>query len=128
MKSMRRIIVDGYNLLGSRRGLRGNLTGRREKLVGELSKYSKKTGADIILVFDGWRGGSRAGSVNREGEISIVFSPRREKADSVIVRMVRESDIPCTVVTSDRELRNKVREAGGEVMFVKEFERMLGRD
>ncbi|MFB3061817.1 MAG: NYN domain-containing protein, partial [Candidatus Binatia bacterium] len=51
------IVVDGYNLIGSERGLRGDLEGKRNRLIQRLQKYRGKKGFGVIVVFDGWRSG-----------------------------------------------------------------------
>src|SRR5215471_6608890 len=107
-----RIIVDGYNLIGSDRGLRGNLQGQRDRLIGELRKYQERKDCVIIVVFDGWRSGWIYETEERTGDLTIIYSRRGEKADAVIKRLAREMGSACIVVTSDRELRQKVEASG----------------
>jgi len=48
------LIVDGYNLIGSDRGLVGALEPKRNWLVQRLSAYQKIKQFNLIVVFDGW--------------------------------------------------------------------------
>ncbi|MGH7832275.1 MAG: NYN domain-containing protein, partial [Candidatus Binatia bacterium] len=51
------IIVDGYNLIGSEKGLTGNLGKRRKQLIEQLQLYHAAKGYSVTVVFDGWRSG-----------------------------------------------------------------------
>ena len=46
------IVIDGYNLIGRQKGLRGNIAERRKKLVEDLSNYHRITGYPVTVVFD----------------------------------------------------------------------------
>jgi predicted RNA-binding protein with PIN domain len=47
------IIIDGYNVIGSRGGLWGDVAARREAFVAELSRYARARGHAVTVVFDG---------------------------------------------------------------------------
>jgi predicted RNA-binding protein with PIN domain len=102
------IIIDGYNLIGSDRGLRGELEHQRNWLVQRLSLYQDVKGHAATLVFDGWKLGSLDEVSEIKHGVRIVFSRQGEKADSVIVRLARQKGSGCVVVTSDREVRRAV--------------------
>jgi predicted RNA-binding protein with PIN domain len=116
-----RIIVDGYNVIGSEKGLRGDIEARREDLIGRLARYQALKGYSMTVVFDG----GRSGWADEHGElrqgIEVVFSRHGETADEVIVRMAEELGSACLVVSSDREVARRVRAAGGVAVSVGEF-------
>lgn len=122
-----RIIVDGYNFIGSQKGLRGDIETRREELIRRLAAYRERKGYALTVVFDGWRSGwpMEHGEL-REG-VDIVFSRHGEKADEVIVRMAEELGSACLVVSSDREVARLIRAAGAMAISVREFEDRLTR-
>ncbi len=116
-----RIIVDGYNLIGSRAGLRGKLDSQRQQLLEQLQEYHQKKGYPITVVFDGWRSGWIYEVEERSGGITVIYSQRGEKADSVIERLAREIGEGCVVVSSDREVRKAVEAHGAVAIYASEF-------
>lgn len=120
-----RIIIDGYNLIGSVAGLRGNLRAGRERLLRELREYQQKKGYPITVVFDGWRSGWTHEVKERAGGISVIYSKQGEKADVVILRLARETGSGCVVVSSDREVRRGVEACGAVPVYAGEFRARL---
>jgi predicted RNA-binding protein with PIN domain len=119
------IIIDGYNLIGSERGLRGDLEHQRNWLLQRLSLYQEVRGHTVVLVFDGWKTGLMDEvSENKQG-VRIVFSRQGEKADNVIIRLARAKGSGCVVVTSDREVRRAVEKFGATAVYADEFSRIL---
>jgi predicted RNA-binding protein with PIN domain len=119
------IIIDGYNLIGSERGLRGDLEHQRNWLLQRVSLYQELRGNRVVLVFDGWKSGlSDEVSENKQG-IRVVFSRQGEKADSVVIRLARTKGSGCVVVTSDREVRRAVEKFGAAAVYADEFSRIL---
>jgi predicted RNA-binding protein with PIN domain len=119
------IIIDGYNLIGSERGLTGGLEHQRNWLLQRLSRYQELRGHTVVLVFDGWKAGlTDEVSQDKQG-VRIVFSRQGEKADSVIVRLARAKGSGCVVVTSDREVRRAVEKFGAAAIYADEFSRIL---
>ncbi|TAK07513.1 hypothetical protein EPO44_03905 [bacterium] len=119
------IIIDGYNLIGSEKGLTGNLEAQRDSLVRQLQRYQESKGYPITVVFDGWRSGWRHEVEERSGGITIIFSQLGEKADSVIQRLAREMGSGCVVVTSDREVRSAAEASGAVAIYAGEFSAKL---
>lgn len=115
------IVVDGYNVIGSEQGLRGDLEQKRNNLVAEVVQYQERTGHALTTVFDGWRAGRREETWEQVGAVAVVFSRFGEKADAVIERLAREIGPTCTVVTSDRDLRRGVEGSGAVAVYVGEF-------
>jgi uncharacterized protein len=119
------IIIDGYNLIGSDRGLRGELEHQRNWLVQRLSLYQEVKGHAVTLVFDGWKSGSFDEVSEIKQGVRIVFSRQGEKADTVIVRLARQKGSGCVVVTSDREVRRAVERFGAAAIYAGEFSQIL---
>lgn len=119
------IIVDGYNVIGSERGLRGDLEAGRAALLSELKRYRARKDHAITVVFDGWRNGRLEQAEQQVGSVNVLFSRYGEKADLVIQHMAREMGAGCVVVTSDRELRRSVEAAGAVAIYVQQFLRKL---
>ena len=119
------IIIDGYNLIGSERGLTGGLEHQRNWLLQRLSRYQELRGHTVALVFDGWKSGlTDEVSQDKQG-VRVIFSRQGEKADSVIVRLARAKGSGCVVVTSDREVRRAVEKFGAAAIYADEFSRIL---
>lgn len=116
-----RILVDGYNLIGSDKGLTSALEPKRNQLIQKLSAYSRERGYPVTVVFDGWRGGWARESEQKSGGVQIIFSRLGEKADEVIKRLAKEWGSGCVVVTSDRELRNRIEAHGAVSIHAGEF-------
>ncbi len=66
------LIIDGYNLLGVRGGLRGDVEAKREALIRDLAGYRQRKGHPVTVVFDGWRSGnSRYGYQAAGGKLRL---------------------------------------------------------
>jgi predicted RNA-binding protein with PIN domain len=108
-------LVDGMNVIGSRPdGWWKDRRGAQRRLAGELSEWAAREGEDVAVVFDG-----APHEIEAPG-IEVAFASRRgpNAADDDIAARVRASDDPAhlRVVTSDRDLVRRVREAGGDVV------------
>jgi hypothetical protein len=113
-------LVDGNNLIGAERGGRAS-SEDRAALVREISDRLRSTRARVVLFFDG------AGSPLSLGSLSVRFAGAAT-ADDAILREVGRSARPqeMTVVTADRELSRRTRDAGGRVTPPSEFWRRFG--
>jgi len=122
-----RVIVDGYNFIGSEKGLYGDIEARREDLIDRLARYRAVKGHAVTVVFDAWRSGwpDEHGELRRG--IEVVFSRHGERADQVIARMADELGGACLVVSSDREVARHVLTAGGVAVSCGEFVGRLAR-
>ena len=131
------IVVDGYNLIGSEKGLGGNLEGKRKQLIQQLQQYHALKGHPVTVVFDGWRSGWMHEVEEQAQGIRVIYSRQGEKADSVIQRLAREMGSGCVVVTSDREVQRAIEASSAVAIYAGEFgarlksidrEIFLGRD
>jgi predicted RNA-binding protein with PIN domain len=112
-----RWIVDGMNVIGSRpTGWWHDRPGAMQQLVHELQALDDP----VTVVFDG-----RPFDVQDAEEVDVRFATRRGRnaADDDIAELVAESSAPeeLCVVTSDRDLADRVRQRGADVMGAKEF-------
>jgi predicted RNA-binding protein with PIN domain len=122
-----RLLVDGMNVIGSRpdrwwRDRRGAM----RRLVESLAAYAAATGDELIVVLDGNPFDIGA----PDGSVVVRFAPGgRNAGDDEIVRIVEADANPETleVVTSDRELRDRVRSLGARVVSAGELRAELDR-
>lgn len=116
-------LVDGNNLLGAGRDRRLRIPTDEGELVLRLSAFAASRRAHLTVVFDGARPTRSRAAASR---IRVRYAGKRI-ADDVIVDLVRSSGAPrdIVVVTSDRDLRSRVRSASGRVMGCREFAEAL---
>ena len=105
-------LVDAPNV---RRSLWPNLS--PERLVELLGEWAEREGVVAVAVFDG-----RAPDVATEIEL---VGTARESADDWIVRRAAELDEPFVLVTSDRELRERVGARAERIVGGGSFARAL---
>jgi len=94
---MATVLVDGENV---RRSLWPNMPG--EELVERSAVWGKQEGHDVQVVWEG-----------------------SESGDDQIARLVKELEPPVWVVTSDRGLRDRVRDHAERIMGGGSFAREL---
>ena len=119
------LVIDGYNLLGVRGGLRGDIEARREALIRELVSYRQRKGYPLTVVFDGWRSGHPTEHGEWREGIEVIFSRQGETADTVIKRLAAKYGNDCAVVSSDREVAGFARAKGGTSITSGDFESRL---
>lgn len=112
-------ILDGNNLIGNA----SPTEEERGALVAELAARLRRTRATAMLVFDGSR---RAQTILGSLTVRDGFAA---SADDDIVRQVEESRDPrgVTVVTSDRALSTRVRNAGAKTLPPEKFWSRFGK-
>jgi predicted RNA-binding protein with PIN domain len=116
-----RWLVDGMNVIGTRPdGWWRDRDAAMARLVDLLERFAAETGADVTVVFE------RAPRPRlRSSVIEIAHAPKpsRDAADFEIVRRVESDSDPRSiqVVTSDRWLADRVREAGAVVQGAESF-------
>lgn len=103
--------LDGNNLIGHVRRTARPGEDDRSALVAEISERLRHTRSSVRLFFDGPAG--RATALGR-----LTVTDAGGSADEAIVRELSRSANPgqITVVTADRELCRRVRDAGGRTM------------
>jgi predicted RNA-binding protein with PIN domain len=119
-----RWLVDGMNVVGSRPdGWWRDRRGAMRALVERLEAFAARSGDDVAVVFDG-----RPFELDGDGRVEVGFRPGgRNAADDAIAEWVAADADPgsMTVVTSDRELADRVRTAGASVVSAGAFRRRL---
>ena len=115
------------NLIGSRaRGWWKDPDGAVRALVDELQGFASQSGADVTVVFDRRPPGMQEG---RYEPIGVGFARERGRnaADHEIVRLMEQDPEPSevVVVTSDRDLADRVRDLGAGVESVRRFDERL---
>jgi len=108
--------LDGNNLIGLAR--KTNRPGEEDRaaLLSEISERLRGTRSSVRVFFDG--GGGRGVSLG-----NLTVSDGGGSADEAIIGELRASKSPVqiTVVTADRGLIARVRDAGGKTMTPADF-------
>jgi predicted RNA-binding protein with PIN domain len=120
-RTVTRWLVDGMNLIGSRPD---GWWRDRPRAMRELVEDLRGLGEPVTVVFDG-----RPFDLAESGPVEVRFASRRGRnaADDDIAQLVDEADEPqeWRVVTSDKDLGERVRARGAEVVGVGAFRRRL---
>src|SRR5207244_13605049 len=98
------LIIDGYNLLGVRGGLRGDVEAKREALIRDLAGYRQCKGHPVSVVFDGCRSGHPVERAEWRAGLEVVYSRQGETAGTVINRVAERYGSDCAVGSSDHEI------------------------
>ena len=82
------LLVDGYNIIhawdGLRKLAREDLDGARQRLIDRLRNYQGWKKCKVIVVFDAYKVKGNPGSVERAGEVYVVYTKEAETADMYI--------------------------------------------
>jgi hypothetical protein len=117
-------LLDGNNLIGRERGSGRPSEEDRDGLVREICERLRRTRARAVLFFDGPapRGGTSLGS------LTLRYSGNAS-ADAVMLEEISRSRAPreIVLVTADRELGRRAREAGASVLGPAEFWSRFGK-
>ena len=107
--------LDGNNLIGLARRKARPGDDDRQALIAELSARLRSTRATVRLFFDGEGRGASYGS--------LTVSGAGGSADEAILRDLSKTSDPgqVIVVTADRELSRRVRDAGAKTMAPPDF-------
>jgi predicted RNA-binding protein with PIN domain len=112
----RYLIVDGHSVIFAWSDLRKLQEKRsslaREALIKHLRDYQDRTGARVVVVFDGK--GTRVSETALPGDVHVFYSRRGQPADAIVERLAskyaRRFDL--TVATSDSLERETVNACG----------------
>lgn len=110
------LIVDAANVVGSRPdGWWRDRPGAARRLIEQLATADEAGTLDddaIVVVLEGQ---ARSGAAEGEaGRMRVVHA--RGEGDDTIVEQVGDGSPQCRVVTADRELAERVRAVGAEVV------------
>ena len=125
------IIVDGYNVIKQALEKIKITPQERKRFIHLLSRYVRRKGHEIILVFDG--GDSLYPYEEEEHGIKIVYSGYRLCADKVICEFLNKyKGYETVLVSSDRELKSfakrKEIEAVTALFFYNKIKSILPED
>ncbi len=124
---MKRLIIDGYNLvhcLGHPLSLQ-TLERARKSLEQMLCAYALAKKVEITVVYDG-RG--VLGSCETHGSLHIIFTPEGESADERIKSLIDVSrSRSLTVVSSDRSICDYARVSGVASLSCQDFLSLLSQ-
>lgn len=101
------LLVDGYNIIFGWADLsaiaKTSLEDAREKLINILANYQGVKKMNLILVFDAHLVKGNIGSLEKHGDIYVVYTKEAETADNYIERTTTElqKGYKVTVATSD---------------------------
>ena len=103
---------------------------QRRRLVDALSELAARTGADVEVIFDGGEHDQPAPPGATRQLVKTRFSPPGTEADDVILEMVERypAHRPVVVATSDRRVRDGVRQRGANVISAGQLLKVLRRD
>jgi hypothetical protein len=112
--------LDGNNLIGRERKAPGSREDR-DALVREVSDRLRATQARVVLFFDG------SGDPVSLGSLSVRFAGTGT-ADDAILQQIGRSARPqeITVVTEDRDLARRARDAGARTSAAADFWKRFG--
>jgi len=105
------MIVDGYNVIHAWHIDTSNLGNARHELIHVLDDYAGYSGEDITVVFDAYNK-KQAGTEEKHGLITVVYTEHNMTADTYIQRAVKQSKKRLKVVTADYLEQMSVFEAG----------------
>lgn len=124
---MRRIFVDGYNVINSWSELnerkKYSYEAARKRLIEMMDNYAAYKSCKIFLVFDAHKVSGNLEKQDTIGNITVVFTKDGETADSFIERSVDEigRKVEVVVVTSDSLEQQTVFQRGAIRMSSIEF-------
>ena len=115
-------LLDGNNLIGRARGVSRPREEDRRDLIAELSERLRRTKARAVVFFDG------AGDKPTTLGNLTVRQAGAPGADEAILREIARSPVPGenTVVTADRDLARRARDAGARTVSPDEFWKSFG--
>jgi predicted RNA-binding protein with PIN domain len=114
----RRLLVDGNNVIGSRPdGWWRDRPGASRRLVAALQGLARESGDRIAVVLDGRPLADLPEGVHNGVLVAYATRAGRDAADDRIAGEVARDGDPASlvVITSDRELAERVRAAGAQV-------------
>ncbi len=89
------LIVDGYNIINTwgmlEDGSKTSFEEARDRLIDIMHNYKGYTGYDIIVVFDAYQTQSKQRTIEKNGNITVVYTKKNESADVYIERFVNDT-------------------------------------
>ena len=123
------LVVDGYNVSYACWPTLA-IAEQRDRLADALRELAARTGVDVEIVFDGGEHRRHVLPSTTRQPVRIRFSPPGTEADDVILEMVEmyPPHRPVVVATSDRRVREGVRQRGANVISAGQLLKVLRRE
>ena len=131
------IIVDGYNIINTWGMLENSsktaFEHARDRLVDIMHNYQGFTGYNITVVFDAYRTDSKKRTVEKNGNITVIYTKKNESADVYIERFVNDTleDAPkktrIWVATSDHLQQTIASSKGALIISAMELKADVAR-
>ena len=127
------IIIDGYNMIFAwdflKKSAEGDLALGRDILTRLMCGYTAFYKCKAIIVFDAYKRRGGEGSVERLGDVTVVYTKERQTADSYIEKTAYDIANKNTVrvVTSDLEEQLIILGVGALRVSCREFAMELDR-
>lgn len=121
------VIIDGYNFIFAidelRRAAEADIGRARDALVRMMCDYSSFKRCLAIVVFDAYKRTGGEGSVERFGNVKVVYTKEKQTADAYIERTTHDisGEHTVRVVTSDLQEQLVILGAGGLRVSAREF-------
>ncbi len=121
------IIIDGYNFIFASESWRSiadkDISLARDTLTRIMCDYSAFKKCKVIIVFDAYRRAGGGGSIERLGDVSVVYTKEAETADRYIEKVTHDiaGEHKVRVVTSDYQEQLVILGSGGLRVSAKEF-------
>lgn len=116
----RLVLIDGYNVTLKHRGDL-SLEEQRTWLIRQLQSLARSRGVRPEVIFDGRDLGVAPRVAEGGREVTVRFSLEGVTADDEIEMAVVATDEPIVVVTDDRELRDRLRPHGVDLLRTATF-------
>jgi predicted RNA-binding protein with PIN domain len=119
-------LIDGNNVIGQRVGWHRDKPGSRRQFIEDLVRFRRGRKTTISVVFDGAPEKNLPDGSNYHG-LKIYYARPGSDADARIIELVEaERDRKnLVVVTSDRQLTDRVRVCGVQVLRSGSFRQLL---
>lgn len=127
---MRSYIIDGYNLFFYLKEETNPFEKTRENFIEALNELFTSLRLHAVLIFDSHQDFASTFPRKKPLEaLEIIFSPKNLNADQYILEYLSAETHPeqKIIVTSDRELANRVKELGAKTKTTETFFKMLLR-
>lgn len=121
------LLIDGYNFIFAnesfRRVAESDISLARDTLTRLMCDYSAFKKCKVIIVFDAYKRKGGEGSVERCGDVSVVYTKEAETADAYIEKTTHDiaGEHKVRVVTSDMQEQLIVLGSGGLRVSAAEF-------
>ena len=132
------LLIDGYNIIYSDENLKkaaqSSLADARSLLIDMAIAYNSLKQIEVIVVFDAYRVKGNQGSIEKHGNINVVYTKEAETADAYIekvthelsrnhrVRVATSDNLEQVIILGNNALRMSAREFFAEI---KEAEKEL---